>query len=88
MPAEESETPAVEPGDSEAAAPSVDLETLALKIDPVCKMTLEGIPIVGTAEHEGKTYGFCAALCKKKFEEDPAAMLARLAPKPEGRRDK
>lgn len=61
------------------APPAIDLNTLALKIDPVCKMSLEEFPAAATAEHEGKTYGFCSEVCKKKFVADPAKILARLA---------
>ncbi|MGH8926497.1 MAG: XdhC family protein, partial [Acidimicrobiia bacterium] len=42
-------------------------------IDPVCGMTVE----VGSArhkmDHDGTTYYFCCAGCRKAFEEDPAA---------------
>ena len=74
------------PAESEpAAAPAIDLATLAIKVDPVCKMSLEEYPATATAEHGGKTYGFCSEFCKKKFVEDPEKMLARLeTPAPEG----
>ena len=66
-------------------APAIDLATLAIKIDPVCKMSLEEHPATATADHGGKTYGFCSEFCKKKFVEDPDKMLARLeTPAPEG----
>jgi uncharacterized protein len=42
--------------------------------DPVCGMTVDrgkGL----TAVHEGKTYYFCGAGCRTKFEADPAACL-------------
>ena len=64
------------------APPSIDVATLALKIDPVCKMSLEEYPATASVEHEGKTYGFCSAVCEKKFKADPAGILARLEPAP------
>jgi xanthine dehydrogenase accessory factor len=45
-------------------------------IDPVCGMTVD----VGTTHHryahEGRTYYFCAAGCRRQFEKDPAAFPA------------
>jgi len=84
-PAPAAETP-MEEARPEAGAveapPAIDLATLALKIDPVCKMSLEEYPATATHEHEGKTYGFCSVVCQKKFAEDPAAILARLEAAP------
>ncbi len=69
------ETPAV----PETPAPSIDVSTLAMKLDPVCKMSLEEYPATSTAEHGGKSYGFCSDFCKRKFVEAPEAILARFA---------
>lgn len=63
----------------ETPKPAIDVATLALKIDPVCQMSLEQYPAAATAEHGGKTYGFCSEFCKKKFVESPEAMLARVS---------
>lgn len=73
-------TPA--PVEPEVPAPAIDLATLAIKIDPVCKMSLEEYPATSTTEHAGKTYGFCSEFCKKKFVVSPDSMLARLAAAP------
>lgn len=67
---------------AETPKPTIDVATLALKIDPVCQMSLEQYPAAATAEHGGKTYGFCSEFCKKKFVESPEAMLARVSTKP------
>ena len=40
-------------------------------IDPVCKMQIDESKSVGKSEYQGKTYYFCAAGCKKKFDESP-----------------
>lgn len=47
-----------------------------MAIDPVCKMTVEESKAAATAEYQGKTYYFCAAGCKRKFEQDPQKYLA------------
>lgn len=45
-------------------------ETMA--IDPVCKMEVDESKAAATAEHECKTYYFCAVGCQKKFQENPS----------------
>ena len=54
-------------------------------IDPVCGMTVN----VSAAEadgrtitHEGRTYAFCRAGCRRAFEEDPASYIASNARMP------
>ena len=39
--------------------------------DPVCGMTIEEKSAAGTASYEGRTYHFCSAGCKSKFEKEP-----------------
>lgn len=39
--------------------------------DPVCNMKVDEAKAAGRSEHNGKTYYFCAAICKKKFDENP-----------------
>ena len=39
--------------------------------DPVCQMDIEPEDAAATAEYKGKTYYFCADVCKKEFEKDP-----------------
>jgi YHS domain-containing protein len=77
-PAPETDAPAAEMAPETEAAPAIDINTLALKVDPVCKMSLEEHPATATEVYEGKTYGFCSAFCGKKFAEDPAKILARF----------
>lgn len=39
--------------------------------DPVCGMTVEEDKTAGTSEYGGKTYYFCAAGCRERFEKEP-----------------
>jgi YHS domain-containing protein len=40
-------------------------------IDPVCKMKVEEKGAKFTSLYEDKTYYFCNAGCKKKFDNEP-----------------
>jgi YHS domain-containing protein len=40
-------------------------------IDPVCKMQIDEKKAAGKSEYKGKTYYFCAAVCKRKFDDNP-----------------
>lgn len=47
-----------------------------MAIDPVCRMQVdEKAPSGGKAQHNGQTYYFCAAGCRKSFEKDPEKYL-------------
>jgi YHS domain-containing protein len=39
--------------------------------DPICGMNVDENKAAGTAIHNGKTYFFCSAGCKAKFEKEP-----------------
>ena len=39
--------------------------------DPICGMNVDESKAAGTAVHKGKTYYFCSAGCKAKFEKEP-----------------
>ena len=43
--------------------------------DPVCGMTVDPASAGHRAEHRGRTYYFCSAGCRAKFEADPARYL-------------
>ena len=49
-------------------------------IDPVCGMTVAVEGARELAVHEGVTYYFCAAGCRRRFEEEPARHLGVEAP--------
>ena len=42
-------------------------------VDPVCGMTVTAGPAAYPLEHDGQTYYFCRAGCRREFESDPAA---------------
>jgi xanthine dehydrogenase accessory factor len=48
----------------------------AQAIDPVCGMTVPVTSSTPRAEHEGESFYFCCAGCRKAFEEDPARHAA------------
>jgi xanthine dehydrogenase accessory factor len=48
-------------------------EQPAEAVDPVCGMTVTAGPSAYPAEHEGVTYYFCCARCRREFGKDPAA---------------
>ncbi|TAJ08595.1 MAG: heavy metal translocating P-type ATPase [Nitrospirae bacterium] len=48
-----------------------------MAIDPVCGMTVDEQTAPAKAVHKGTTYYFCAPGCKRTFEADPEAVLAR-----------
>ncbi len=55
-------------------------------IDPVCLMEIEEEDSVGTVEHGGVTYHFCADVCLQRFRENPAQFLTGqpyVAPTPD-----
>lgn len=43
--------------------------------DPVCGMAVSKKRAAATAEHQGKTYYFCAPSCKDVFLADPAKFV-------------
>ena len=43
--------------------------------DPVCEMEVEESTAQFKSEYKGETYYFCAAGCKKSFDEDPEQYL-------------
>ena len=40
-------------------------------IDPVCKMKVDEKAVKFRSEYKDKNYYFCAAGCKKKFDNNP-----------------
>ena len=39
--------------------------------DPVCGMTVDEKSAKFKSEHMGKTYYFCSAMCKQRFDANP-----------------
>jgi P-type Cu+ transporter len=54
--------------------PSRGGATVSVK-DPVCGMDIDPEEAAGRSEHAGRTYFFCSALCKRKFDDDPTRHL-------------
>ena len=48
-----------------------ELETQDISIDPVCGMKVNNLQAAASLDYEGKSYFFCHANCKKKFETEP-----------------
>jgi xanthine dehydrogenase accessory factor len=44
-------------------------------IDPICKMQVDIKAARHTAQHEGRTFYFCCAGCKQRFEQNPSAYI-------------
>jgi len=67
--------PAAAGAPKEAAAKSDEIP-----IDPVCGMVVDPAEAKAAgrvSEHKGKTYYFCADMCKKRFDANPGAFLAK-----------
>ena len=47
--------------------------------DPVCGMTIDEKTAAGRSEYGGTIYYFCAPICKRKFDEDPARYVSKNA---------
>ncbi len=45
--------------------------------DPVCKMQVKEDTAQYRTEYKGTTYYFCAAGCKKTFDENPQQYLSK-----------
>ena len=46
-----------------------------MEIDPVCHMEVDPKTAEWKADHQGKTYYFCAPGCKRSFEKEPQKYL-------------
>ncbi len=42
-----------------------------MAVDPVCRMAVKEDTAQFTSQYQGKMYYFCAAGCKKAFDENP-----------------
>jgi len=52
----------------------------AMAVDPVCRMPVSEEQAEYRSEYRGRTYWFCAAGCKERFEKDPEKYLADERP--------
>lgn len=56
----------------------VSPDKLAIKLDPVCQMSMDQHPIADTTTYMGKLYGFCSPGCKEAFLAEPEKFLSEL----------
>lgn len=52
--------------------------------DLVCGMDVDPATAISRSEYQGKTYLFCGAKCKEKFDLNPAEYLGESAGTPKG----
>lgn len=45
--------------------------------DPVCGMLVDTKRAVATSIYKGKSFWFCSASCKEKFEKDPGRFISQ-----------
>jgi YHS domain-containing protein len=45
--------------------------------DPVCGMNVEESKAAVTSTYKGRTYYFCAKVCKESFDKDPEKYLLK-----------
>ncbi|HEY5526326.1 MAG TPA: YHS domain-containing protein [Candidatus Anoxymicrobiaceae bacterium] len=51
-----------------------------MAVDPVCGMDVEPDNAAARSTYKGKTYYFCAQMCKTKFDAEPDKYLAEAGP--------
>ena len=71
------DTAAGEAGGTGAQADQAERAAPAEAVDPVCGMTVTADGSSYPLEHDGVTYYFCRAGCRRDFEADPAAYVKR-----------
>ena len=55
-----------------------------ITIDPVCGMNVSPEKTGRVVDYQGRTYYFCAEICRKSFEKDPQSYLHARSPKHKG----
>jgi len=45
--------------------------------DPVCNMNVDEKKAAATSIYKGKTYYFCAKVCKEKFDKEPEKFITK-----------
>jgi P-type Cu+ transporter len=53
------------------------MERALMERDVVCGMQVDPAKAAGTSEYNGKTYYFCAMICKKKFDANPGQYVGK-----------
>ena len=52
---------------------------MARVVDPVCGMTIDSETAVAQSRHDGRSFFFCSAECRKQFDADPGRYAALAA---------
>ncbi|MEX2238802.1 MAG: YHS domain-containing protein [Dehalococcoidia bacterium] len=47
--------------------------------DPVCGMDVDPKAAPASSEYQGKTYYFCAAGCKRQFDQNPEQFVGKAS---------
>lgn len=63
--------------DEKGRHPELDTRPDEIAIDPVCGMTVKKAQAKGTAEYEGRTWYFCSAGCRRRFEQGPGRFIEK-----------
>jgi YHS domain-containing protein len=61
----------VELFESEGRTPLGLIKESDMEKDPVCGMQVDPAKAAGSSDYNGKTYYFCAKVCKTKFDANP-----------------
>jgi len=69
-------TRANDPNAADRPAQNYNAATPVTHVDPVCGMEIEEADSVGTVQHNGVTYYFCADSCLKRFKQNPDEFLS------------
>ncbi len=52
---------------------------MAMQTDPVCSMQIDDQNASEKSQHQGTTYYFCSADCKRKFDQQPEQYVGKQA---------
>lgn len=52
---------------------------MAIQTDPVCSMQFDHQNASAKSQHQGTTYYFCSADCKRNFDQKPERYAAKLS---------
>ena len=69
-------TRANDPNAADRPAQNYNAATPVTHVDPVCGMEIEEADSVGTVQHNGVTYYFCADSCLERFKQNPDEFLS------------
>ena len=53
---------------------------MSRQTDPVCGMAVESDSAAAISQYQGRTYYFCSATCKRKFDAEPSRYAQKEAP--------